>query len=128
MYQWGIKQRVLLLALVPTITISLLLGVYFTSIRLQDLNQALQDRGDAIASRLAPAAEYGVLIGSANILSNLARNALEEDEVSSVGFYTRNGDEIVALGKRITTFTPPVPTSQENLTSTIIEQLIPYPL
>jgi len=42
--EWGIKSRVLILTLVPTVIISLLLSAYFTSTRIQDLERALKDR------------------------------------------------------------------------------------
>jgi len=100
-YKWGVKQRVLLLSLVPTITICVLIGVYFTGIRLQDINQALSNRGLAIAKRLAPSAEYGVLIRSKNILRELASKGIEEDEVCGIAFYDKDSKPITTLGNSV---------------------------
>ncbi len=50
--QFGIKHRVLLLALVPTITISVLLVTYFVNTRLQDLEEAFRAHGERIALKL----------------------------------------------------------------------------
>ncbi|HXH55498.1 MAG TPA: ATP-binding protein [Gammaproteobacteria bacterium] len=50
--QFGIKHRVLLLALVPTITISVLLGTYFVNTRLQDLEEAFCAHREKIALQL----------------------------------------------------------------------------
>lgn len=104
--RWGIKYRVLFLALTPTITISLLLGVYFTSIRLADLSKALNDRGTAIASRLASQGEYGLFARDTEALRNLAREAISK-EVSSIAFYDKKGNEIASAGKLESEITPP---------------------
>lgn len=106
MKKWGIKHRVLSLALVPTITISLLLGIYFINLRLNDISQALNDRGTAIASRLASAGEYGVFAGNTQALRTLARLALD-NEVSSVAFYDKDGKELASAGKLSSRITPP---------------------
>jgi len=50
--QFGIKYRVLLLSLVPTITISVLLVTYFVNTRLQDLEDAFRAHGERIALKL----------------------------------------------------------------------------
>jgi len=89
--EWGIKTRVLFLTLVPTITISLLLSAYFTSTRIQDLEQALKNRGYAISLQLAPASEYGVFSGNTHTLQRIANDALSEPEVRSVSIFNKDG-------------------------------------
>lgn len=104
--KWGIKYRVLFLALIPTITISILLGVYFIGIRLEDLSRALNDRGIAVASRLASQGQYGVFARDTESLRNLARQAIDK-EVNSVAFYDKNGVEIASAGKLTSNIVPP---------------------
>lgn len=104
--RWGIKQRVLFLALIPTITISILLGVYFIGIRLEDLSIALNDRGAAVASRLASQGQYGVFARDTESLRHLARQAINK-EVSSVAFYDKKGVEIASAGKLNSNIVPP---------------------
>ncbi|HSX19617.1 MAG TPA: response regulator, partial [Gammaproteobacteria bacterium] len=122
--KWGIKQRVLFLALIPTITISILLGVYFIGIRLEDLSVALNDRGTAIASRLASQGQYGVFARDTESLRNLARQAISK-EVTSVAFYDKKGVEIASAGKLMSNIVPPtanigsVQIVQNNLNDTI---------
>lgn len=122
--KWGIKYRVLFLALIPTITISILLGVYFISIRLEDLSKALNDRGIAIASRLSSQGQYGVFARDTESLRNLARQAINK-EVSSVTFYDKKGVEIASAGKLTSNIVPPtsnigsVHISPNNLNETI---------
>jgi two-component system sensor histidine kinase BarA len=104
--KWGIKNRVLFLALTPTITISILLGVYFIGIRLEDLSKALNDRGTAVAARLASQGEYGLFARDTDALRSLARRAINK-EISSVGFYNKKGNEIASAGKLNSDITPP---------------------
>ena len=80
----GIRAHVLLLAIVPAILLSLLLGTYFVHTRLQDLERSLQDRGQAIANQLAPASEFGVFSGDRILLQRQADAALAEPDVTQV--------------------------------------------
>lgn len=118
--KWGIKNRVLFLALIPTITISILLGVYFIGIRLEDLSKALADRGTAVASRLASQGEYGVFARDTESLRNLARRAINK-EISSVAFYDKKGAEIASAGKLNSDIIPPT-------TNIVPVQITPNPL
>lgn len=104
--KWGIKQRVLFLALIPTFTISILLGVYFIGIRLEDLSKALNDRGTAVASRLASQGQYGVFARDTESLRHLARQAISK-EVVSVAYYDKKGLEIASAGKLMANIVPP---------------------
>ncbi len=83
MKNWGIRARVLFLALVPLTVMVLSMSAYFVVTRLHDLDRALQNRGQAIARGLAPACEYGVVSGNRSILSNLAQSGLTEADVIS---------------------------------------------
>lgn len=104
----GIRHQVLILALVPTITISLLLGAYFTSTRLNDLQQTFRERGEAIALKLAPIGEYGVFSRNQSLLQNLANSVLTEHHARSLTFYSAKGDIIARAGKStFASFTPP---------------------
>jgi len=105
--KWGIKHQVLLLALVPTVTISILLAAYFTSTRLQDLKESFWERGEAIALKLASAGEYGVFSRNKALLQKLASSTLKEHDAQSVTFYMPSGEEIVGAGKSVFDFTAP---------------------
>lgn len=107
MNKWGIRHQVLFLALVPTVTISLLLGTYFTSTRIQDLEQSFRKHGEAIAFKLAPAGEYGVFSHNKPLLQNLAEITLNEHDVKSVTFYTVQGTELAHAGNSAFAFTIP---------------------
>jgi diguanylate cyclase (GGDEF)-like protein len=69
---WSIKWRVIVLALAPMLLLALVLTGYFSWTRIQDMQQALRDRGQSIARELAPAAEYGLFTNSREALRELA--------------------------------------------------------
>lgn len=84
MKRWGIKNRVLILAIFPTITIALILGLVFTQTRLKNIDDLLVDKGLSISRQLAIASEYGVVTNNLQLLHALANGVLEERDVRSV--------------------------------------------
>lgn len=96
--QWGIKGRVIFLALVPALVIAAGLTSYDISTRLGDIEQALNGRGFAIVRQLAPAAEYGVFSGNYDVLARLAQSALQEADVSAVTIVNSEGRILAVSG------------------------------
>ncbi|MDE2089742.1 MAG: hypothetical protein KGJ12_06960, partial [Gammaproteobacteria bacterium] len=84
MAKWGIRGKVLFLALTPASVIALVLGIYFISTRIHEMETSLLERGKAIADQLASASEYGILFGDRRSLRQLAEAALREPDVVSV--------------------------------------------
>ncbi len=99
MNAWGIKGRVLFLALAPVLAIAAGLTVYDIKTRLHDSEQALNERGFAIARQLAPASEFGVFSGNHEILNRLARTTFQEADVTSVSISNTDGNILVAVGQ-----------------------------
>ena len=91
----GIRSRVLLLAILPVVALSLLLSGYFTHTRLNDLDQSLRERGQAIANQLAPASEFGVFAGDLGLLQQQAEAALRESDVAHVMIADVDGSLLV---------------------------------
>ena len=98
MKTWGIKNQVLLLALFPTITISFLLGIYFTSVRVQDLEYCLNNLGKTLTMRLTFSAENALFTKNLSKLHHLASKTMMESDVNSVIFYDTQGNEIIKMG------------------------------
>ena len=88
---WGIRQRAIFLALAPTAAIAIVLTAYFLIVRYADVEEALQNRGQALVRQLAPASEYGAFAGNRADLSRLARAAAQEPDVVSVAIYSAAG-------------------------------------
>lgn len=98
MNHWGIKGRVLFLALAPAVTIAAGLTFYDIHTRLEDIEQSLKERGFAIVRQLAPASEYGVFAGNTDTLARLARGTLQEADVDSVTITDQDGKILVTEG------------------------------
>ena len=94
----GIRLRVLWLAIVPAMLISMALLAYQTLTKLKDLESALAERGASMVRQLAPAVEYGVVSGNVEILTPLIRAAGQESDVTGVGVFDSQGKLITSLG------------------------------
>lgn len=105
MRNWGIKTKVFLLALIPACVITLVLGTYFITNQISDLNKSLEERGYSITRQLAPAAEYGIFVGNKVMLNSLANVILNEADVRSVSIRDIDGKEVVRAGMQPQIFT-----------------------
>lgn len=105
MRRWGIRKKVLIVTLVPTLLTTLLLGLFFTWSWVQNINQLLDDRGDSLSRQLAAAAEYGLFTGNRSLLGSLSNALLEEQDVRSITFFNARGDRMLHTGPA---FTAPV--------------------
>lgn len=99
MKNWGIKGRVLFLALAPALFITTGLTVHHINTRLQDIEQSLQERGFAIVRQLGPASEFGVFSGNRDILNRLAQATLQEADVTSVTITDSDGRVLGMAGQ-----------------------------
>jgi len=91
MNEWGIRARVILLALIPTGLVALVMGTYFIATRVQDLDANLKERGQAIANYLAQTAEYPVLSANTSALQRLVTKARDgDDDILAVAIYDKN--------------------------------------
>jgi signal transduction histidine kinase len=95
---WGIQQRAIFLALAPAAVIAVALTAYFLIVRYADVEEALQNRGQALARQLAPAAEYGAFSGNRADLTRLAQAAAREPDVVSVSIYDAAGQLLASAG------------------------------
>lgn len=96
---WGIKGRVLFLALVPALIIAAGLTLYDITTRLRDIEQALNERGLAIVRQLSPASEFGVFSGNHDILTRLTQSTLLEADVTAVTITNIDGRILAASGR-----------------------------
>jgi len=106
MKNWGIKQRVLFVALMPVTMVGLSLAVYFLALRYADVDDALHSRGAALVRQLGQAGEYGVFSGNLTELRRLAQMGTQEPDVSAVIFYDRSGMRLAAVGNNHFADTP----------------------
>ena len=92
---WGIRDRMLLLALLPPVLIAMIIGFYLINTRIQDLNQAHLDRGQAMAQQFAPVAEHSINSGNRDLLFHLMNAMLADRAVLSVQIRDAQGHLLI---------------------------------
>lgn len=97
MRDWGIKKRVLFVALLPAILITLTLATYFNYMQITDLEESLYDRGRLITDQLAIGSEYGVFTHNIESLEHLASKAIDEmNDISEIIISDAYGEILVS--------------------------------
>lgn len=95
----GIRQRVVLLALVPATLIACVLAFYYSFHGMAMLDAELQRRGMTIVQYLAPASEYGVISGNGSSLQALAQAAMQQPDVRAVLIADDQGRVLAISGR-----------------------------
>ncbi len=98
MRRWGIRKKVLVVTLVPTLLTTLMLGLFFTYSWVMNIESLLQDRGDSLSRQLAAGAEYGLFTGNRSLLGNLSNALLEEQDVRAISFYDADRQRLLHTG------------------------------
>lgn len=98
MKHWGIRSRVLLVALAPLLLSGVIGGVWLVLDRLSSLENELIERGHATARQVAASADYGVFSGNTEVLVLLIEAARREKDVTGVMVSSRDGDLVVSGG------------------------------
>ena len=131
MKKWGIRARVLFLALLPSVMILLTLVGYFTYTRIAEVDVVLAQRGNSLARQLAPGAEFALFAGDTAALDRLAQSAVREADVASVTITDARGrvvagatSNVARNGDAIARFTQPVLATRLD-TADIPEQMGP---
>ncbi|WP_299182974.1 ATP-binding protein [uncultured Neptuniibacter sp.] len=96
---FGIRQRVLIITLLPLCMITLLLGGYFINTRLADAQSALIEKGQTMTQMMASSAEFGLLVGNTEILQGLIRSATKAAEIDDV-IFLNPAFSVLARGNR----------------------------
>jgi signal transduction histidine kinase/CheY-like chemotaxis protein len=92
---WNISTRTQILSLGPALLLTLLLISFFTVVRIQDLRQELNHTGQLIANQLAPASEYGVIVGNNDVLESLIRATMSTPHVRFLEVQDNTGKVLV---------------------------------
>lgn len=81
---WGVRARVMLVAVLPMLVVALLLTAFYTNSRLEDIEEAHIARGKAYARQLVAASEYAVFSGNHEALQKLTEASLAEEGMVGV--------------------------------------------
>jgi PAS domain S-box-containing protein len=96
---WGIKTRVLFVAVVPGAVLAGCLVFYFLQLRYEDVDAALLSRGAGLVRQLAPAAEYGAFAGNQADLQRLTQATMREPDVVAVTIRDAAGNVLASAGE-----------------------------
>ncbi|MBN8442471.1 MAG: diguanylate cyclase [Thauera sp.] len=100
--RWGrdlsLFQRLLLLVLIPVSLLTAMISGAYLSRGTRLAEEAVRERGIAIVSFLAPAAEYGVISGNAANLQGLLAAAMAQQDVRVAAIYDRSRSPIILSG------------------------------
>ena len=96
---WGIRLRVIFMAIVPIAIVAVLLGYYTINSRTTEIREALTERGNYLATNIAPALEFGIVVGNERIIGNIINSIIKEKDVLYMGVFSNTGDVIFEKGK-----------------------------
>jgi len=95
-----IRQKILLITLIPSMFMLGILSAYLLHTRSHDLEAQFRERGDAVARQLAAAALNGILNNRLDILELLGQEVLKSDpEVQKIRFTNPHGLVLAEIGK-----------------------------
>ncbi|SFE02265.1 two-component system, NarL family, sensor histidine kinase BarA [Marinobacter sp. DSM 26671] len=98
MRRWGIRKKVLVVTLVPTLLTTLMLGLFFTYSWVNNIESLLKDRGESLSRQLAAGSEYGLFTANRSLLSSLSNALLEEQDVRSITLFGSDGSRLLHTG------------------------------
>ncbi|HXF08290.1 MAG TPA: ATP-binding protein [Candidatus Acidoferrales bacterium] len=93
--RWGIRDRMLLMALVPPTLIALILGFYVINLRIQELAQIHQDKGEALTRQMIPVARDALTSGNRSLLADQVAVMLDTPSVVDVVITDRRGEIVL---------------------------------
>jgi signal transduction histidine kinase len=99
MMNWGVRARVLLVAVLPMLFVALLLTAFYTSSRIADIEEAHAARGKAYARQLVAASEYAVFSGNHDALQKLTEASLAEEGMAGVMIVDLFGETLARSGR-----------------------------
>lgn len=98
MRRWGIRKKVLVVTLVPTLLTTLMLGLFFTYSWVNNIENLLKDRGESLSRQLSAGSEYGLFTANRSLLSSLSNALLEEQDVRSITFFDSEHGRLLHTG------------------------------
>ncbi len=98
MKNWSIQNRVLVVALVPVVCIAVFLSVYFSSLRLLDVERSELEKAQQIVTHLARASEFAVVTANAEVLSSVSSSVLEDKAFTAMRILDEAGEVLIVAG------------------------------
>lgn len=86
----NIQKRVFILALLPTLIISVLLGAYIIGVRIYDIEKELHLHGEIILNHIVSSSRHSLQNDNQQALQDLTYVAAEEKELQSIAFFNQD--------------------------------------
>lgn len=115
MKNWGIRTRVLLLALLPAVLISVMLSGYMVFRMSADAERELRTYGNGLLRQLAAVAEFAAYAGDEEALHKIALAALDETHILAVVIYDVYGIALTGSAMLSARLSPLPPVGQPTL-------------
>lgn len=93
----GIRQQVLLLAFLPIVIISAILGSYIITNEVHSLKLHQQEQALALLNNLTIESEFWIAMEDSNALANIANDGINQ-EIIGIAFYSKNRIELAKVG------------------------------
>lgn len=97
--KYGIRRHITWLTLAPLLVMAISLEGFFLYDRAINLDHDLLTRGQLIARQLAASSEYGVFSNNQAFLNGLAKNVLQQPDVSAVIILNESSRVIASSGE-----------------------------
>jgi len=89
-----LARKLLILGALPAVVMFTALMLFFTYVRLQDANERVAEYSQIVADSLAPALEYAVLSGNANVLTDIISESLRRSDADWILVTSIRGEVI----------------------------------
>ena len=99
----AVKQRILLMALLPGIIISLVMGSLYLWTRFSELEHLLLEKAQSNSARLATSIDFALTDGDMDQVQELSLLALEDRDVRAISLQDKHGNKIIHAGPRLST-------------------------
>lgn len=107
MSRFGVKERILLLTLLPSSLLAIVLGCYFIWNQLSDMQKQLDLQGQLIVEQLLPMSAQALSRHDQTILTRIANQQLNTPNVRSIRITDSQHQVLVHVGPEMLTPMPP---------------------
>lgn len=101
--RFQLKDKLLLLGVIPAATLAIILAAYLTSTRLNDMYDLLHKTNENLASSLAESSISGVFSGNLDSLNTVINSAINEPDVVSIKITNRSNTVLAQASSKIAT-------------------------
>ncbi len=95
----NLRQRILLLSVLPALLVALITITFFTYVGIQTLEKELRTQGQSTVRFLAPVSEYSLITGQIESLQTLVQTTVQEHRVKAAMILSNKGRPLAVSGR-----------------------------